>query len=169
MADRAYKKWLKKNKDALKYETIDFRQSYIAAGESRQFDTLLWSGLAILLTGTIISFVGLGEKGFRTSYLRLLGPILSGTGLAVVIIRIGVCCCAKHKRVSTINVKDQLAKMVQAQHAVAVRSIYNKADAGSTKIPAIQIDRSEYTQLKKVKDKRNIFKKYLIIQVVTFA
>lgn len=160
MADRAYKKWLKKNKDALKYETIDFRQSYIAAGESRRFDTLLWSGLAVLLTGTIISFVGLGEKGFRTSYLRLLGPILSGTGLAVVIIRIGVCCCAKHKTVANINVKDKLAKMIEAQHAVAVRSIHCKTEEESSKMPRIHVDRSEYTSRKRKWNEINYFLKF---------
>lgn len=145
MADKAYRKWLKKQKGSHNYDIVDFRKSYIAAGESRQFDTLLWSGLAVLLTGTVVSFVGLGEKGFRTSYLRLLGPILCGAGLAVVIFRIGICCCStgKKKAVVAINVKEQLSKVVHVHHAVAVRNIQYRPGEGPSVIPFIQIDPSK--------------------------
>ncbi len=145
MADKAYKKWLNKQKGTNPY--VDFRKSYIVAGESTHFDVLLWSGLAVLLTGTVVSFVGLGEKGFRTSYLRLLGPILCATGLAVVIIRIAFCCCKKKikKATANLNIKDQLAKVVQVQQAVAVRSIHYKPGEGPSVIPSIQIDPSKFS------------------------
>lgn len=146
MADKAYRKWMKKQKGLHKYDIIDFRKSYIAAGESKQFDTLLWSGLAVLLTGTVISFVGLGEKGFKTSYLRLLGPILCGVGFAVVMFRIGLCCfsTSKQKAKVAIDVKEQLSKVVHVHHAVAVRSIQYRPGGGPSIIPSIQIDPSRF-------------------------
>ena len=143
MADKAYKKWLKKQKGA----NDEFRKTYIVAGELAQFDVLLWSGIAVLLTGTVVSFVGLGEKGFRTSYLRLLGPILCGIGFAVVIIRITFCCCKKKikKAAVNFNLKDQLAIVVQVQQSVAVRSIHCKPREGpSSIIPSIHIDPSKF-------------------------
>jgi hypothetical protein len=146
MADKAYQKWRNKQKAATSLSATVFRKSYIAAGQSNHFDLFLWFGLSVLLTGTIISFVGLGEKGFRTSYLRLLGPVLCGFGLAVVIIRIGICCInGRRKKVSAnCHVRDQLAKVVTVQHAVAVRSIQYKTGEGPAVIPSIQIDPSKY-------------------------
>ena len=147
MADKAYKKWRNKQKAANSLNATVFRKSYIIAGQSNHFDLVLWFGLSVLLTGTIVSFVGLGEKGFRTSYLRLLGPILCGFGLAVVIIRIGICCINGRKKKVSANcyVKDQLAKVVTVQHAVAVRSIQYNPGEGPAIIPSIQIDPSKYT------------------------
>nr|CAH0101927.1 unnamed protein product [Daphnia galeata] len=144
MADKAYKKWRNKQKAANSLNATVFRKSYIIAGQSNHFDLVLWFGLSVLLTGTIVSFVGLGEKGFRTSYLRLLGPILCGFGLAVVIIRIGICCINGRKKKVSANcyVKDQLAKVVTVQHAVAVRSIQYNPGEGPAVIPSIQIDPS---------------------------
>lgn len=143
MADKAYKKWRNKQKLAFSPNAAEFRKSYIAAGQSKHFDALLWFGLTVLLTGTIVSFVGLGEKGFRTSYLRLMGPILCGTGLAVVIIRIGICCVNGRKKAhAQFHIRDQLAKVVTVQQAVAVRSIQYKPAKGPAGIPSIQIDRS---------------------------
>lgn len=138
MADKAYKKWMKKQKG----NTDEFRRSYIAAGELAQFDLLLWSGLGVLMTGTVVSFVGLGEKGFRTNYLRFVGPILCGTGLAMVIIRIAIC-CVRGKKKAVFNVKDQLSKVVHVQQAVAARSIQFKTGEGPSIIPSIQIDPSK--------------------------
>lgn len=148
MADKAYKKWMKKQKGSHSYDIIDFRKSYIAAGESRSCDFLLWSGITVLLTGTVISFVGLGEKGFKTSYLRLLGPIFCGAGLALVIFRIGLCCCtkSKHNAMAYVNVKDQLSKVVHIHHAVAVQSIQYNPSGGPSIIPSIYVDPSKYSE-----------------------
>ena len=56
-------------------------------------DMIMWLGLAMLMTGTVISFIGLGEKGFRTRHLRLLGPVLIGAGFSLCFIRVALCCC----------------------------------------------------------------------------
>jgi len=101
-------------------------------------------GLAVLLTGTVISFVGLGEKGFRTSQLRLLGPIMSGTGLAVVVVRIAFCCMGKKAKaaVNGFKLSDQLSKAVRMHHSVAVQAIRYQPVMDESNIPAIHIDPS---------------------------
>lgn len=131
-------------------EPIDFSKSYAAAEErgarpTGAADLLLWLGLTVLLTGTVISFVGLGEKGFRTSQLRLLGPIMSGTGLAVVIIRIALCCVTKRAKaaVTNFNLKDQLAKAVRIQHVVAVKAVQYQPVHEQSGIPSIHVDPSK--------------------------
>ena len=44
--------------------------------------------------GLVITFVGLGEKGFRTLELRLVGPGLVGGGLVLALLRILLCTVA---------------------------------------------------------------------------
>lgn len=103
-------------------------------------DLLLWLGLAVLLTGTVVGFVGSGEKGFRTSHLRLLGPIMAGSGLAVVIIRVALCCRRAKKTSVPFKLGDQLAKTIRgAQCGMgAVQAVqYQPVSPG---IPAIQVD-----------------------------
>ena len=39
----------------------------------------------------IITFVGLGEKGFKTVELKLVGPVLVGGGVVLVFVRIMFC------------------------------------------------------------------------------
>lgn len=46
---------------------------------------MLYVGLCSVALGLIISFVGTGEKGFKTVQLRFIGPGM---------IAIGACCCA---------------------------------------------------------------------------
>ena len=47
---------------------------------------VLYSGLVLAATGLVITAVGLGDKGFRSRELRLLGPgiMLSGFGLTIL-------------------------------------------------------------------------------------
>lgn len=46
--------------------------------------------------GMVVSFVGIGEKGFKTLELRLIGPSLIAAGVLVVILRIALCVCPFH-------------------------------------------------------------------------
>lgn len=43
----------------------------------------LISGLGTISIGSIIFFVGTGEKGFKTQELRLIGPALAGESLNI--------------------------------------------------------------------------------------
>lgn len=107
-ADKAYKKWLRRHRvaDSLSASYNPKHSKKTAAA----IDMLMWIGLVILMMGMIISFVGLGEKGFRTHELRLVGPILSGFGLALCIFRIGLCCFGYGGQIKTVDVAEELSR-----------------------------------------------------------
>ena len=52
---------------------------------------ILYTGLGIVAVGLVIMFVGLGDKGFRTLEMKLLGPSLVGGGLFLALLRILFC------------------------------------------------------------------------------
>ncbi|XP_071443664.1 uncharacterized protein [Hetaerina americana] len=54
---------------------------------------LLYVGLGTVAVGLVISFVGLGEKGFKTLELRMIGPGLIVGGLLLCLLRVFLCTC----------------------------------------------------------------------------
>ena len=54
-------------------------------------NVLLYIGLGMVAVGLVITFVGLGEKGFRTTELQMIGPGLVGGGVMLAIFRILLC------------------------------------------------------------------------------
>lgn len=50
----------------------------VLRGPSSFANAFLYVGLGTVALGLVISFVGTGEKGFRTVELRLIGPSLIG-------------------------------------------------------------------------------------------
>ena len=54
-------------------------------------------GLGMISIGLVITFVGLGDKGFRTLELKLIGPSLVGCGVFFALLRVLFCtvpsCC----------------------------------------------------------------------------
>ena len=50
-----------------------------------EYATVLYAGLGLLVIGLVILLVGIGEKGYKTVELLLVGPILATVGLVVVI------------------------------------------------------------------------------------
>ena len=56
-------------------------------------NALLYVGLGTIAIGLVISFVGTGEKGFKTLELRLIGPTLIGSGLLCCLVRVCLCVC----------------------------------------------------------------------------
>ena len=53
-----------------------------------QGNTVLYCGLLLASVGLIITFVGLGERGFRTLELKLIGPSMVGCGVVLALSRI---------------------------------------------------------------------------------
>ena len=64
---------------------------YSAPLEEEGPNLLLYLGLGLVAIGLIITFVGLGEKGFRTVELKLVGPVLLVGGVVLVFVRIMLC------------------------------------------------------------------------------
>ena len=54
-------------------------------------NVVLYTGLCIAAVGLVITFVGLGEKGFKTIELKLVGPILVVCGLFLTLLQLLYC------------------------------------------------------------------------------
>jgi hypothetical protein len=52
---------------------------------------LLFSGMGLIGIGLVTMVVGLGEKGFKTMGLMMLGPCLVICGLLLVVFRVFLC------------------------------------------------------------------------------
>ena len=70
---------------------------------------MLYVGLGTVAVGLIITFVGLGEKGFKTVQLKMIGPGLVGCGLVLTVIRIISCTlpACYDKREVTDKIKEE--------------------------------------------------------------
>ena len=62
-----------------------------------KYQVILYVGLGMISVGLVITFVGLGEKGFKTLELKLIGPSLVGCGVFFALLRVLFCtlpsCC----------------------------------------------------------------------------
>eukprot|EP00095_Tigriopus_kingsejongensis_P001366 maker-scaffold523_size146679-snap-gene-0.18 protein:Tk01366 transcript:maker-scaffold523_size146679-snap-gene-0.18-mRNA-1 annotation:"hypothetical protein AND_001798" len=65
---------------------------------SSSANVILYVGLGMLAIGLVITFVGLGDKGFKTLELKLIGPSLVGCGVFFCLLRVLFCtvpsCCS---------------------------------------------------------------------------
>ena len=52
---------------------------------------LLYLGFSLVTMGLIITLVGIGEKGFQTFELKLLGPFLVVCGSLLPVIKMLIC------------------------------------------------------------------------------
>ena len=52
---------------------------------------ILYIGLGMVAIGLVTTFVGLGERGFKTIQLKLVGPSLVGCGLVLAVFRVLLC------------------------------------------------------------------------------
>ena len=50
-------------------------------------NVVLYVGLGMISIGLVMTFVGLGDKGFRTLELKLIGPSLVGCGTFFALLR----------------------------------------------------------------------------------
>lgn len=93
--------------------------------QSAAANSLLYVGLGTMAVGTIIAFVGTGEKGFKTLELRLIGPSLVAAGLLTVFLRIALCVCPfhclKHKRKHKHKHKNSTNKL-NAEEATLLKT-----------------------------------------------
>ncbi|KYB25795.1 hypothetical protein TcasGA2_TC034041 [Tribolium castaneum] len=91
----AHHRWMKRNRIhdstyGTGSEEDDFFSVY---HQSAAANALLYVGLGTTAIGSVIFFVGTGEKGFKTLELRLIGPTLIACGLLCCLIRVLLCAC----------------------------------------------------------------------------
>ncbi|KAL1498025.1 hypothetical protein ABEB36_008887 [Hypothenemus hampei] len=91
----AHHRWMKRNRihDTTYGGGSDEDEDYVAFHQSAAANALLYVGLGTTALGSIIFFVGTGEKGFKTLELRLIGPTLIVAGLLCCLIRVLLCAC----------------------------------------------------------------------------
>ncbi|KAM0724716.1 hypothetical protein ACS0PU_009100 [Formica fusca] len=98
----AHRRWMKRNRirdasycyGSSDDEEDDSSNAIRQRGEvSAAVNTVLYVGLGTTALGLVISFVGIGEKGFLSPQLRLVGPSLLCAGLLCCLFRVLLCLC----------------------------------------------------------------------------
>ena len=64
---------------------------------------VLYTGLVVLATGLVITAVGLGERGYKSRELRLLGPGIVVSGAGLVCVRILLCLLSSCRLLSRLS------------------------------------------------------------------
>ncbi|GJQ72286.1 hypothetical protein Trydic_g3375 [Trypoxylus dichotomus] len=91
----AHHRWMKRNRihDTTYGGSTDDEEMFNVYHQSAAANALLYVGLGTIAIGSVIFFVGTGEKGFKTLELRLIGPTLIACGLLCCLIRVLLCAC----------------------------------------------------------------------------
>ncbi|XP_050511540.1 uncharacterized protein LOC126887777 [Diabrotica virgifera virgifera] len=89
----AHHRWMKRNRihDSSYGVGSDEEDFFSVYHQSAAANALLYVGLGTTAIGSVIFFVGTGEKGFKTLELRLIGPTLIACGLLCCLIRVLLC------------------------------------------------------------------------------
>ncbi|XP_071052183.1 uncharacterized protein [Onthophagus taurus] len=91
----AHHRWMKRNRihDTGFGGSSDEEDIFNVYQQSAAANALLYVGLGTMAIGSVIFFVGTGDKGFKTVELRLIGPTLMACGLLCCVIRVLLCTC----------------------------------------------------------------------------
>ncbi|XP_044759927.1 uncharacterized protein LOC123317449 isoform X1 [Coccinella septempunctata] len=91
----AHHRWMKRNRihDSTFGGGSDEEDFFSVYHQSAAANALLYVGLGTTAIGSVIFFVGTGEKGFKTLELRMIGPTLIACGLLCCLIRVLLCAC----------------------------------------------------------------------------
>jgi len=65
------------------------------SGVEMKGDTWVYVGLGLGAVGLVVTVVGLGEKGFQTIELKIVGPSIIALGFSVIVLRVLVCIIPK--------------------------------------------------------------------------
>ena len=69
-------------------------------------NSILFIGMGLFAIGLVTTFVGLGDKGFKTSELKLVGPCLAGCGIVLAAVRV-LLCTARQSYTALIQNEDE--------------------------------------------------------------
>ena len=53
--------------------------------------TILFLGLGLITLGLATTFIGLGDKGYRTAEFRMVGPATVTLGIVLVLVKVFIC------------------------------------------------------------------------------
>ncbi|XP_066956789.1 uncharacterized protein [Macrobrachium rosenbergii] len=113
-ASESHKRWVNKNKIA--DSGADAPLGKNPDGRYRQtgvVNIVLYVGFGLVTLGLIITFVGIGEHGFKSPELQLIGPSLIGCGVLFCLLRLFFCsvpaCCNLCRRNKQLDEKALLS------------------------------------------------------------
>ena len=93
-------------------------------------NVILYVGLGMIAIGLVITFVGLGDKGFKTLELKLIGPSLVGCGVFFALLRILFCtvpsCC--RSCVKCCSKSDESEKLIKKDTRQGVETKQNESE-----------------------------------------
>ncbi|KAH8353113.1 hypothetical protein KR084_008983 [Drosophila pseudotakahashii] len=122
-----HRRWVKRNRiqDASLGGSSDDEDFLgVLRGPSTFANAFLYVGLGTVALGLVIAFVGTGEKGFKTTELRLIGPSLIGNtnrlGLICCILRILFCICPSHCISSSKKTRKKNGNKIDADHTTSL-------------------------------------------------
>nr|XP_036677260.1 flocculation protein FLO11 isoform X2 [Drosophila suzukii] len=118
-----HRRWVKRNRiqDASLGGSSDDEDFLgVLRGPSTFANAFLYVGLGTVALGLVIAFVGTGEKGFKTTELRLIGPSLIGLGLICCILRILFCICPSHCISSSKKTRKKNGNKIDADHTTSL-------------------------------------------------
>lgn len=92
--------------------------NYRDSEKSGRSNLILYIGLGMVCLGLVVTFVGLGEKGFQTLELQLVGPSLIGCGFVFAILQIIYCtlpsflrsCCDQNEDSDKLLAEEDLCQ-----------------------------------------------------------
>ncbi|XP_017047845.1 mucin-5AC isoform X3 [Drosophila ficusphila] len=118
-----HRRWVKRNRiqDASLGGSSDDEDFLgVLRGPSTFANAFLYVGLGTVALGLVIAFVGTGEKGFKTTELRLIGPSLIVLGLICCILRILFCICPSHCISSSKKTRKKNGNKIDADHTTSL-------------------------------------------------
>ena len=100
-------------------------------------NVILYIGLGMMAVGLVITFVGLGDKGFKTLELKLIGPSLVGCGMFFALLRILYCtvpacgktCCGRNEETEKLLNEELLVEEQSVNRNVVSSPGNNKHDS----------------------------------------
>ena len=85
-------------------------------------DVLLYVGLGIISVGLVITVVGLGDKGYQTLELQVVGPGVVGCGAVLVVVRVILCLLSGGEKDALVDCEEQSTAQEQEKEGKQIPS-----------------------------------------------
>ncbi|KAI5728129.1 hypothetical protein M8J77_011943 [Diaphorina citri] len=133
----AHRRWMKRNRiqdSSFGGGSSSDEEDHIHSGRHHLYiqqqnsliNLLLYIGLCIISLGLIISFVGTGEKGFKTNELRLIGPCLLLVGSIFCGLRVLFCFCRVNSKFCMKKSNHHHQQFIKAHQSKQAKIISNQ-------------------------------------------
>ena len=111
----------------------------------------MYVGLGIAAIGLVITFIGLGDKGFKTLELKLVGPSLIGCGLSFALLQIlycivpsfkKTCCTSKEESEKLLRIEELLVDDQMGNNFYKNGELYQAQSAGQISVRPLRTNQT---------------------------